>query len=116
MNPFFTRLFYRKPEQVFSFVAKQQNQPWWQSAVAVNILSFPRNTQRMTSFIKLSSINLRHWVMIKEGAPMNGVAVPNEIMDQALERGIYRFSCEEVRLRRQDREKWCRLKIPPSSP
>ena len=85
-------------------------------AVAVNILSFPRNTQRMNSFIKLSSINLKHWVMIQEGVPMNGVAVPDEIMTQALKRGIYRFSCEEVQLRRQDREKWCRLQIPPSSP
>jgi hypothetical protein len=76
-------------------------------AVTLNIWSYPRNFDNFHYYTKQLTFNVRHWVMNQEGANMGYVHIDDRIMTEALNNGIYRFSCNEVNLRKQDRDKWC---------
>jgi hypothetical protein len=79
-------------------------------ALVFNLTSFPRNAYLLNVHTQKLTFNIRHWVMQKEGVPMETKNIDDKIMTKALKSGIYQFSCGEVSLRKQDRAKWC-LKI-----
>ena len=45
--------------------------------------------------------------MQKEGVKIKTINMDDEVMVKVLKTGIYRFSCKEVVLRKQDQAKWC---------
>jgi hypothetical protein len=76
-------------------------------AVVFNALSFSRNYMHLEIYTGRISYNMRNWVMMNEGVNIGTLNFSGKIMRDALNNGIYRFSCKEVKLRKEDQAKWC---------
>ena len=76
-------------------------------AVIFNVLSFPRNFMHLKIYTGRISYNVRNWVMMNEGVNIGVLNFNGKTMKEALNNGIYRFSCSEVKLRKEDQDKWC---------
>jgi hypothetical protein len=76
-------------------------------AIGFNAFSFPRNFMHLKIYTGHISYNIRNWVMMNEGVRFGALKFNGTIMKDALNKGIYRFSCSEVKLRQEDQDKWC---------
>ena len=76
-------------------------------SIFINLFSFPRNSYLLNVQTKIMTFKIRNWVMQKEGVKIKTINMDDEVMVKVLKTGIYRFSCKEVVLRKQDQAKWC---------